>query len=159
MEMLYTVGGITLCCLGSAGIVESFFDLRRWRAAPEWPVTEGLVVSSRIKEHGAWHDDYTERLKLKYTFRVHGREYTGRRVRAGQELDLTIGSGPGSAWSSARPDARNYPIGSVVYVRYDPRNPKSCCLQPGGLAGILAKILVCAALIWGGVSLMSKSLG
>ena len=158
METLYVLGGIALGSVGLAGLAETAFDVRRWRAAPTWPVAEGMVVSSRVRGHHAHQDDYTEHLRFLYTFKVNGRKFTGRRIRAGQEPDLTLGSGPGSAWSSARSDAARYPIGSAVYVRYDPNNPKNCCLETGGLTGIALKLAFCIGLVLGGAVMIKKSL-
>lgn len=145
--------------LSVAGLVESVFDVRRWLAAKHWPVVEGRMVYSRVHEQGRWHDDYTERLKLKYEFAVDGRTYTGHRVRAGQELDLTLGHGPGRAWSTTRRDAETYAPGAEVLVLYDPRNPKRCCLQTGGFAGILVKLAFCIGLLIGGLVLIGRAYG
>lgn len=155
----HMVGGIALCGVGAAGIVDTILDLRRWRATPGWPTADGRVLSSHVEAQHPGQDDYTEKLRFEYEFHVDGLRYTGRRIRAGQELDLTVGGGPGYAWSTARGDAGRYPPGSPVYVRYDPRNPKRCCLRTGGLPGILAKLAFCIGLLLGGGVLIRKSLG
>ncbi len=116
------------------------------------------MVYSRVHEQNQWHDDYTERLKLKYEFIVDGKMYTGHRVRAGQELDLTIGHRPGLAWSTSRSDAEKYPPGTEVFVLYDPRHPKRCCLQRGGLAGIVVKLVFCIGLLVGALLMIRKGL-
>ena len=159
MTTIHLIGGIALFCLGIAGIIETILDLRRWLAASGWPVAEGRVIYSHVEEQDEWHDEYTEKLKFKYEFNVDGQTYTGRRVRAGQELDLTLGMGPGSAWSTARHDAHNYPHGAHVLVRYDPRNPKRCCLQLGGLAGILVKLFFCVGLLVAGSVMLHRFFG
>lgn len=156
---VYLLGGIALCGLGMAGIIETVFDLRRWRVTPSWPIAEGRVVYSCVDGQGVGQDDYTEKLKFKYEFSVDGRIYTGDRIRAGQELDLTISGSPGSAWSTARRDASRYPHGSRVLVRYDPRNPKRCCLQLGGLPGIFVKETFVVGLCIVGSVLIHKALG
>lgn len=156
---VHMLGGIALCGVGAAGVVETILDIRRWREAPGWPVADGRVLASHVDEQHAGQDDYTEKLRFEYEFHVDGQRFTGRRVRAGQELDLTIGGGPGSAWSTARTDAARYPPGSSVCVRYDPRNPKRCCLLTGGLPGICAKLAFCIGLLFGGSVLVRKSLG
>ena len=148
-----------MCGLGIAGIVESFLDLHRMRAAVSWPVAEGRIVRSAVKTRHAWQDDYTESLKLTYVFEIGGREYTGHRVKAGQGLDLIAGFNPGSAWSTARDNAQNYPAGSPVAVRYDPRNPRTCCLETGGLPGVIVKQVVCLVLVVAGAGLISTSRG
>lgn len=156
MAIGYLIGGTLLSGLGLAGLVESVSDTRRLLAARHWPVAEGRVVYSRVHEEGRWHDDYTERLKLEYEFTVDGRTYTGHRVRAGQELDLTLGHGPGKAWSTSRSDADLYPPGTEVSVLYDPRNPKRCCLQEGGWAGIVLKVAFCVGLLVGGGLMIAR---
>lgn len=159
MTTVNLFGGIALCDFGAAGLIETVFDLRRWRAARDWPVAEGRVVYSQLEEQGAWQGEYTEKLKFGYEFTVDGHTHTGHRIRAGQELDLTVGTGPDSAWSSARTDANRYPSGAHVLVRYDPHNPDKCCLQQGGLSGILFKMGVCTALLLAGGAMLRTSLG
>lgn len=156
MAIGYWIGGTLLSGLGLAGLVESVFDIRRLLAARHWPVAEGRVVHSRVHGHGQYHDDYTERLKLKYEFTVEGRTYTGQRVRAGQELDLTLGHCPGKAWSTARSDADRFPPGTEVSVLYDPANPKRCCLQEGGWGGIVLKVALCVGLLVGGGLMITR---
>ena len=153
----HMLGGIALCGVGAAGMVETSLDLRRWYEAPGWPVADGRVLSCHVEEQGPGQDDYTEKLRFEYEFHVNGRRYTGRRVRAAQELDLTIGGGPGSAWSTARCDADRYRPGSPVCVRYDPRDPNRCCLRTGGLAGVMAKLAFCLGLLLGGGLMIRKS--
>ena len=153
MEAWYPLLGFALICVGTYGIVEAFFDYRRCVESPSWPIAEGRIISSFVAGRDAGQEEYTEHLRFRYEFEVEGRRYVGKRIRAGQELDLTIGTRPASAWSTARANARRYPPGTPVSVRYDPRNPKRCCLETGGMPGIVAKVAFCIGLIAVGIAL------
>jgi hypothetical protein len=155
MSVLYIIGAVVLGLLGFAGLVEALFDIRRCLAARHWESTMGQIHYSRVVEEGVGQDDYSERHCFKYEFKVDGNTYNGKRIHAGQELDLTIG-GSDQAWSTARRDADHYTAGTRVRVYYDPRNPRRCCLQTGGWAGIVAKVLFCAGLMYVGLRLFEK---
>ena len=77
MTTAHVLGGTALCGLGVAGIAETVLDFARWRRAPGWPVAEGRVLSSYLKQDGAGQEEYTERLKFRYEFHVNGQRYTG----------------------------------------------------------------------------------
>jgi len=158
MTFIRFLGGIALCGVGVAGLVGAWRDFRRWRAVARWPVADGLVVGSEVDQRDGCQDDYAESLKLTYVFTVNGRTFTGSRVRAGQDLHLTIGHVPGTAWSGARTDAEAYPPGRRVDVRYEPRDPSNCCLQSGGMPGILFKSALCVGLAVVGIGLVRGSL-
>lgn len=144
------IGGGALGGLGFVGLVETVFDIRRVFAARHWAVGDGRVVQSRVQVIDAGQDEEADKLRFRYVFTVGAQAYEGTRIRAGQELDLTI---VGSGWSTARCDARRYPPGTAVRVLYDPRNPKRCCLEAGGWPGILAKLVFCLALVGVGIHL------
>jgi hypothetical protein len=94
MEAWYPLAGFALTCLGTVGLAEAFFDYRRWSAAPSWPIANGRIISSFVTGRDAGQEEYTEHLRFRYEFEVEGRRYEGKRIRAGQELDLTIGTWP-----------------------------------------------------------------
>ena len=161
-ELMMPIGGFLCLGLGAAGMVEMVLDICRWAAARHWPVTRGFVVASDIEEEGRWLGPYTQSSRVRYTFEVGGHRYTGRRVCAGQEIELTLGGGgtdPDSAWSSAQSNVARYPLGTRADVYYDPANPKRCCLETGGLPGIVLKGLVCAGLLAIGALLIRQGLG
>ncbi len=145
------VGGIGLIALGlAAGAWAVLGDLRRALVSHHWPGVDGLVAQSVVEAKG-WGDDRTEKHLLCYRYEVRGMAYTGKRIKAGGEFDLTIFGGAGHTWSTARLRQTRYPPGTGVYVLYNPADPRDCCLEPGGLANAVAEAVFSIALAVAGV--------
>ncbi len=111
----------TLLLLVGVGVVIHFIRTsRKVEAAQLWPSVKGLVTTSVVKRGGGKNRVY--RAKIRYTYSVHGHEFTGRRYALGGELDTS---------NRARAEARcaKYPEGSEPEVYYDPSNPKDACLE------------------------------
>ena len=111
----------TLLLLVGVGVVVQFIRTsRKVDAAQLWPSVKGLVTTSVVERSGGKNRVYSA--KIRYTYSVHGFEFTGRRYALGGELDTS---------NRARAEARcaKYPEGSEPEVFYDPSNPKDACLE------------------------------
>ena len=112
--------GTLLLLVGVGVVIHSVRTSRKVEAAQLWPSVKGLVTTSVVKRSGGKNRVY--RAKIRYTYSVHGFEFTGRRYALGGELDTS---------NRARAEARcaKYPEGSEPDVYYDPSNPKDACLE------------------------------
>ena len=112
--------GTLLLLVGVGVVIHSVRTSRKVEAAQLWPSVKGLVTTSVVKRSGGKNRVY--RAKIRYTYSVHGHEFTGRRYALGGELDTS---------NRARAEARcaKYPEGSEPEVYYDPSNPKDACLE------------------------------
>ncbi|HEY1076707.1 MAG TPA: DUF3592 domain-containing protein [Fontimonas sp.] len=82
-------------------------------------------------------------VQLEYSYSVDGKDYRGSQIRPGVQVS-------GTAWIVRRQIER-YPVGSVVDVHYDKRNPADAALQPpatGTRGGALTALLVCGFIAW-----------
>ncbi len=113
---------------------------RKHRAAASWPTTIGQILISdvRIVRSG---DARAHAPLVEYGYRVAGKDYKSRQIRAGT-------SAAGSE-SYARGVIANWPQGAQVNVRYNPKNPFEAALETrmgktwllalfGGVAALIA---------------------
>jgi hypothetical protein len=102
-----------------------------WKALASfrWPVTEGKIRTSEVREFvsGAASDRNRTRNyapSIVYDYRVNGQSYSGEIIYRGQAA--------GSADASeAEVLHLRYPNGMVVKVHYNPANPADALLEPG----------------------------
>ena len=95
---------------------------RQWRAQ-RWPATDGIVEGHRVKStFGADSPDYQGRPV--YRFEVEGSPYRADRLRFGTT------SGVVSSDHALDQIQREYPVGSAVTVRYNPKDPAQAVLDP-----------------------------
>lgn len=93
--------------------------------AQRFVTTQGTVLSSEVTHHDN-DDGTTHGVRIKYSYTVAGREYTGDRFRYDKS------SSSDSAW--ARRAVKEHPVGSTTTVYYNPNAPENAVLRPG-LAG------------------------
>ena len=106
-----------------------------------WPTTTGVVrgqdVSTSSSSQGG---STTHHPKLRYEYEVEGDTYVSSRI--------AVGSGPSfGSRSGAREWLEDYPEGSEVTVRYNPRRPDRSVLEPGGILGGLFLLLVAGGML------------
>ena len=120
---------------GAVGLWRGWRDVRRALASTTWPHAEGEIVGSHVHVDGH-HEDGEPQLRtvIRYRYEVGGQTYHGERVFFGDALALRF-SGPGKRRLAA------YPVGARVSIAYDPRDPRTAVLEPGGN---VAAYLVCA---------------
>jgi hypothetical protein len=131
--------GAVFLIAGVGFVIHTIRLSRKVQEAQMWPSVKGLVTTSVVKRSGGKNRVY--RAKIRYTYTVHGHEFTGRRYALGGEVN-TSSRGPAEA------RCVKYPEGSEPEVYYDPANPKDACLervQEGkafviGIGGLFAAI-------------------
>jgi hypothetical protein len=104
--------------VGVALVASATWDVVRHRRAGRWPTTEGTVTSSGS---GADDDGYWWPA-IRYEFSVEGNRLSSNRIWASGNWTVFPGR-----WWSGRVTSR-FAAGSVVVVRYNPRNPNDACL-------------------------------
>lgn len=97
-------------------------------AATGWPVTEGVILESRVaarNEPGADRPAVRYGAVVVYEYAVAGKTLRGDRIRF-----------EGTHWrldpAGAEADLKAYPVGRRVLVRYDPARPTEAVLEIGG---------------------------
>ena len=96
-----------------------------------WPTVEGNLTDAYIKEvvnntsgqssHSPHQHSFV--LVVEYSYRVHGREYVGHRVRA---AGMSYGTE-----KRAKEALDNFKSQKTITVYYDPKDPASSVLIPG----------------------------
>jgi hypothetical protein len=137
--------GALLILVGAVIGIHSVRTSRKVQAAQMWPSVTGLVTSSEVELSRGKNRTY--RAKIRYTYRVAGYEFTGRRCALGGELNTS---------NRGRAEARcaKYPAGSAPQVYYDPANPKDACLERTQ-EGRGVTLIVAGAFAAAGVALLS----
>ena len=101
---------------------------RKGIVSRHWPTVDGTVVTSRLVSRRGWHAD------VRYEYSVAGILHRNNSV----SLDV---------FSTARGEVARYEVGRHVAVHYDPADPGSSILEPGGhggLVGLLGGLFVVA---------------
>jgi hypothetical protein len=115
-------------CLGLALALGGAWEERKAMASRRWPTVDGTVVQSRLVSRRGWRAD------VSYAYTVAGAQYRNDST----SLDV---------FSSERAQVAQYPTGTRVTVHYDPADPATSILEPGGhrgLVGILGGLFVIA---------------
>lgn len=90
--------------------------------ALRYSTTEGKVLSAQVTQHDG-EDGPTFGVKIRYTYRVNGRDFENDRFR------YQSGSSSDSAW--AYEAVNRHAPGSWTTVHYNPLNPSDALLSPG----------------------------
>lgn len=85
-------------------------------ASESWPSVTGRVLSSAVRRSGR-----TRRARVRYAYKVRGKELIGTRIRYLEQVTLE--------WASTT--ASRYRAGTPVAVYYDPAEPRESVLEPG----------------------------
>jgi hypothetical protein len=148
------VGGVCIVLLPLAAMLTENGLLRMQDAlqSEHWPVAEGTVVESRVREGYAVIRG--ERLPLwlpvvEYDYAVGPKRYRGTRVLAHVVAMRTE--------QAAQERVARYPVGAGVQVRHHPRRPEEAVLETRGcsvwgavlvLLGALVCLAAPVALVW-----------
>ena len=122
--------GIVCGLLAALSLGVGITNLRAARQSEQWSTVGGEVVHSEVEEHISVRRDKNDRAtttvtdesNIVYVYRVGGEEYRGQRVRFDWEMDR----------ADAEATVAKYPVGTLVTVYYDPDDPSSAVLEPGG---------------------------
>jgi hypothetical protein len=137
--------GLMAVAIGAMGV---FADA----ASNNWPVTDGVITSSEVEVWG--HHPIMYRPSITYQYTIGGQEFTCSQVSSG----ATFYSGNGLEQASEI--VEKYPVGSIVQVHYNPRNPANAVLetqteQINYIPLIIGVVMVSIALI-GFISVVRK---
>ncbi|MFU8828079.1 MAG: DUF3592 domain-containing protein [Phycisphaerales bacterium] len=102
-----------LCCVIAVAL--NYPQVRSWF----WPTTPGLVEVSEIRQARAGGIP----VQVSYSYRVNGREYSSSRRSIVDQSFYDI--------RFAIEEADRYPVGQVVTVSYNRRDPGLAILEPG----------------------------
>ena len=136
-----------LAVLGVAGLGYSIWSAIEGWAALRWPVVEGEITSSKVKQipgvrrFGYGGPSYEP--SVAYSYRVLGTTYSGTRLRFGGE--------PTDYYQdNTYAKLAQYPVGTTVRVHYQPDDPSRSVLEPGvGLRIYLNMAFFSALLLFG----------
>jgi hypothetical protein len=98
---------------------------RTSEAAAAWPKTTGKVMTSTVESYLHTIDGRSSTVyqpAVEYAYEVHGREFRSRQI--------TLNSKSGGSRAFAEKAAAQYPVGKVVELHYDPKNPSQAALRP-----------------------------
>jgi Protein of unknown function (DUF3592) len=147
---------VSLCiCLCGAGFaVFAIGDFQDYQDSANWKTASGEVLSSEIEESTSTDSNGTTsttyRAAISYRYFVNDTEFTGDRVRFGD--DIYSGSR-----SSAQETADKYSVGTQIDVLYDPDDPSNSVVErdlTGGLQAFLAiggGFMLCAVVMFIGL--------
>jgi len=114
-------------------------SIQAWRAA-KWPEAQARIVQSRValerRRAGSNVGSVKNKALVVYEFRVDGKTIRGKRIGVGAEPMETVGQ-----------TLKRFPVGAMVPVYYDPRNPNNCLLDRSmsvgcALGGIIIPLLL-----------------
>jgi Protein of unknown function (DUF3592) len=111
--------GTFLFPLGALGLLVDLEDVAHAVRSAVWPTVTGKVLSSEVEHHFGKGPQFTARVR--YEYQVGGQRFEGftihfsqRKFRLAETADQVI---------------RNYPVGSMVDVHYDPNEPATAVLE------------------------------
>lgn len=100
-------------------LITQFFMLNRAHKSVRWPIAEGTVTQSRVKDDG---DFYSPFIEYKYTVNHH--EYLTHSITTKQTPNTHNPERPQKL-------VQAHPVGSTVKVYYNPENPNVSYLTVG----------------------------
>jgi hypothetical protein len=127
---------IPTAILGVIFLFVFYYFMRRAAEVRRWPQATGKIVLSRVEEFTIRRDRPRHTMRgrrtlqtgympvVEYTYSVGGRDYSSRSIWPGTEVS-------GGRGYAERIAAR-YPVGKIVFVYYDPADPKHAGLETGG---------------------------
>jgi hypothetical protein len=131
MSVLLSMSLISLICAAAAGTAAWFIN-RDEKATADWPVTQGVVVTSEIRRSSAETFNHRNHLAwipyVRYRYAVEGMPYVGERVSL-QVYQEFAGADSSPAPARIRAVVERYRAGAEVTVHYNPRRPESAVLE------------------------------
>lgn len=117
-----TVLGLSFMVAGMSVIPMGYKELKNAQDSLKWPATDGVIISSEIKENKD-EDSTTYEANVRYEFSVEKKLYSSDNISFGQYSS----SDP----EHARQIVRRYPKGQKVSVNFNPTHPNESVLEPG----------------------------
>ncbi|HMN70495.1 MAG TPA: DUF3592 domain-containing protein [Rhodoblastus sp.] len=136
-------GSLLVACLAIALLILIGVKALREVQVRRWPTAAGVITKSDLQARVRKFRYERARLDnipaVEYRFTVAGRHYVGTRIGLNTEY---AGVDVGAL-------VAKYPVGAVVQVAYNPKNPIDCLLDPYANKGILLDGAKFAAMIGG----------
>lgn len=92
--------------------------------AKSWPMVQGSVLDSKIRESYSSGEEKSEQIYILYEYSFNGESLRSSVWRLGNATTS-------SRSKSAKEILARYPIGARVMVHVNPENPKDAVLEPG----------------------------
>jgi hypothetical protein len=111
-----------------------------------WPTVPGVVLDSYIQEGNMAEGGRGSRPIVEYQYEVNGKTYQNNRIYVGSSTAMSSG---GFSDILYQLEARRYPAGKQVMVRYDPSNPANAILESraGFVVPFIGLVLLIVAII------------
>ncbi len=109
-----------------------FFTQRKVNAISEWPSTTATIQASEIELRSSSESGNTEYPVVRYSYKVMGQEYQGRKISPGMEVGGT----------GARSVVARYTVNAQVPVYYNPQDPTDAVLEKKAGSQMLLWILL-----------------
>jgi Protein of unknown function (DUF3592) len=117
-----TVVGLVFMAVGGFIFSPAYKELKNAQDSLNWPTTDGVVISSEIKE-STNENSTTYSANARYKYSIGEKSYSSDQVSFGQ-------------YSSSNPEyaqsiVQRYLAGQKVKVHFNPTNPNNSVLEPG----------------------------
>jgi hypothetical protein len=135
----FIVGGI-LVIAGPILLFYAWQSGKDGRASETWPTAKGKITEAEFWDSQSVLGQHFE-AKVRYTFVVDGKTYTGDRIKVGGKAT--------SNQADAKADMKRYGLDARTEVRYDPSDPSRCTLETGAGGGTIIAVVGPTILIVG----------
>jgi len=135
-QLLWTQLAAGLFTLLFAGTLFNLIRMRgRIGEAAAWPAVEGVIIASSVDAPAQHASDDANDAKpvVRYRYRAGGSELESDKVRVGGEALTTR--------TLAMRQAARYPVGAVVDVHVDPKDPAKALLDPSETGNLTAQLV------------------
>mgnify|MGYP000859453594 CR=1 FL=1 len=118
---------------GVLAVINGARDLNRAKASVNWPVSQGVIVESKVSTSRLRHTtgrhgrSTSYRARIRYQFEVDGKEIIGKHIAYGEIF---------YSRKAAVKRVNQYPESSSVNVYYMPGHPEVSVLEPGVHPGV-----------------------
>ncbi len=144
IRIVLVVGSLLV---GIVGLLGAMYFVRLSRRSRTWPTVHGVVTYSRVVTVPSTRYSLPYQARIGYRYKVGERSYIATGV--------SLNAGAYRSRSEAEEVTTRYPVGKQVTVYYDPEDPVTAVLEPGGgldlsaLVGVTGVLgLLIALWIW-----------
>jgi hypothetical protein len=144
------IEALVLGAFGTLVLLIVVASLREAAAMKRWPIAKGRVLSSKVEEYRelAGAGDYSGsrtrmtlyRPVVLYEYEVDGKRLEGNRITQSSGLNRGIPD-------FAEKIVQRYSRGTAVEVRYNPKRPRDCVLEPRVPAGWIFALAIALILL------------
>lgn len=117
---------LVILLLSLFAAIRGIANLRAGRASESWPTTQGTIRTSEVRVTKTFEGPIYK-VDIKYKYRANGEDHWGDRLHfQGVQGEYIF-----DFRDEADSLAREYPLGRLVTVYYDPKSPERSTLNPG----------------------------